>query len=75
MCAPDNDDVIQALADGSDQPLRVWTLPGGWTGRRRLRHAQAGNAAPEHLATDGVPIRYQSSRRGVLRECLDDLLR
>jgi hypothetical protein len=55
MPLAEDDDVIEALAaNGSDQPLRVWILPGAQRARPHLADAHAGDTVPKYLAVDAV---------------------
>lgn len=69
MCAADNNHVVQALpAYGSDQSLHVRSADD-------FGDAYAGHAAPERIAVDHVPVSHEPSRRGVIREGINNLLR
>ena len=76
MALAENDDVVETFAaEGSDQSLRVRILPGAGRARDHFSDTHAGDAAPEHVAIDGVAIPQEPSRRGVVRKGFNDLLR
>src|SRR5476651_1196023 len=76
MPLAEDDHVIQTLAaNGSDQALRVWILPGARWARQHLANAHPGDAAPERAPVDGVAIPQQPSRRRVVRKGVNHLLR
>src|SRR4029077_12761459 len=69
-----HDDVIEALAaDGADDPFGERVLPGCPRGNDHLANPHVGDGPGEALAVDGITISEQISRRGLVREGLNDL--
>ena len=76
MTLAHDDHVVQTLApDGSDPSLCIRILPRAGRTGDNLAYAHAGDAAPEHVATDGVAIPQQPSRCRAVRERFNHLLR
>jgi hypothetical protein len=76
MPLAEDDHMVQTLApDGSDQSLRIRILPRAGRTGDNLADAHARGPAPEHIAVDSVAIAQQPSRRRVLREGFNQLLR
>ena len=76
MPVAEDDHVVETLApEGPDQPLRIRILPRAGRTGDHLADPHAGDAAPEHIAVDGVAISEQPSRRRVLRKRFNHLLR
>lgn len=68
--------MIEALAtNGSDQSFRIRILPGARRGGNDFRDAHAGDATLEHVTIDRVAISQQPSRRRVVWEGVNQLLR
>src|SRR3990172_10174415 len=61
-------------AEGADEPVDVWILPGRAGRDEDLLDAHASHAAAEAFLIDAVPIPQQVARTLVVREGFDNLL-
>jgi hypothetical protein len=70
-----NDNMRQALSPNrTDDPLNVRILPGRARRNHDFFYTHVLNPLSEKPTVNGITIANQEPRRGVFRECLDDLL-
>jgi hypothetical protein len=72
MSGVQDDEVVQAVsADRPDEPLGVWILPGTSRRRQYVFNAQRGDAPPDLVAVNPIPVADQIPGRIPRGECLD----
>src|SRR2546428_9616099 len=75
MAFTQNEDMVQTLPpDRADEPLREGILPRAVGRREDFADPHALDASSKRLAVDAVAIAEEVGRRGVVRECVDELL-
>ena len=76
MGLAESDDVVRALtADGADQALHEWILPGRPAGTDNVVNSHGRDGLTKHFTVDAVSITVEIGGDGRARKCLLDLMR